>query len=199
MAQKLSIRLSNRFSHGQLIEINSHSLFSKWFSESGKLVLKLFDKIRELIEEGDSFVCILIDEVESLTSARKSALSGSEPSDAIRVVNALLTQLDQLKKYSNVIVFATSNVTGAIDLAFIDRADIKQYIGLPSLSARYHVLSSCLSELMRVGIISPRQSLFQHKLLKVIDQQTSPESFRLLEISNLCEVSTIFFFKKNIF
>ena len=33
LAQKLCIRLSDRFSYGQLIEINSHSLFSKWFSE----------------------------------------------------------------------------------------------------------------------------------------------------------------------
>lgn len=35
LAQKLSIRLNSRFTYGQLIEINSHSLFSKWFSESG--------------------------------------------------------------------------------------------------------------------------------------------------------------------
>ena len=28
-----------------------------------------------------------------------TALSGNEPSDAIRVVNALLTQIDQLKVY----------------------------------------------------------------------------------------------------
>lgn len=34
------------------------------------------------------FVFLLIDEVESLTSARKAAVSGSEPSDAVRVVNA---------------------------------------------------------------------------------------------------------------
>lgn len=33
LAQKLTVRLSDRFTHGQLIEINSHSLFSKWFSE----------------------------------------------------------------------------------------------------------------------------------------------------------------------
>jgi ATPase family associated with various cellular activities (AAA) len=33
LAQKLAIRLSNSFECGQLIEINSHSLFSKWFSE----------------------------------------------------------------------------------------------------------------------------------------------------------------------
>lgn len=33
LAQKLTIRMSDRFSSGILIEINSHSLFSKWFSE----------------------------------------------------------------------------------------------------------------------------------------------------------------------
>jgi deoxyadenosine/deoxycytidine kinase len=33
LAQKLSIRLSHRYSYGHLVEINSHSLFSKWFSE----------------------------------------------------------------------------------------------------------------------------------------------------------------------
>ena len=60
-------------------------------------------------------------QVESLTAARKSAMSGSEPSDAIRVVNALLTQIDQIKRYPNVIILTTSNVTGAIDLAFVDR------------------------------------------------------------------------------
>ena len=41
LAQKVSIRLGDRYSLGQLIEINSHSLFSKWFSESGKLVQKM--------------------------------------------------------------------------------------------------------------------------------------------------------------
>lgn len=41
---------------------------------------------------------------------------GSEPSDAIRVVNALLTQLDQLRLKPNVLVLTTSNITGAIDL-----------------------------------------------------------------------------------
>jgi SpoVK/Ycf46/Vps4 family AAA+-type ATPase len=81
-------------------------------------------------------------------------------------VNALLTQIDQLKHHKNVIVLATSNITGAIgmnylfsdklDLAFVDRADIKQYVGPPSVSARYQIMVSSLNELMRVGIISPQ-------------------------------------------
>ena len=41
LAQKLSIQLSDRFTYGYLVEINSHSLFSKWFSESGKLVQRM--------------------------------------------------------------------------------------------------------------------------------------------------------------
>jgi hypothetical protein len=177
LAQKLAIRLSGQFQYGQLVEVNAHSLFSKWFSESGKLVQKLFGKIEELVEERDSLVIVLIDEVESLTAARKSALSGSEPSDAIRVVNAVLTQIDKLKEvclplfivvcpqvalfyltlmqHPNVLVMTTSNITDAIDLAFVDRADIKQYIGPPGPRVRYDILKTCVDELMRVGIVTP--------------------------------------------
>jgi SpoVK/Ycf46/Vps4 family AAA+-type ATPase len=155
LAQKLTIRLSHRYPTGQLVEINAHSLFSKWFSESGKLVMKLFSRIQEMVQDGDSLVCVLIDEVESLTSARKSALNGTEPSDSIRVVNAVLTQLDQLKTYKNVIILTTSNITKAIDLAFVDRADIKQYIGLPSAQGCYTILHSCILELMRAQVITP--------------------------------------------
>ncbi|KAF8821670.1 ATPase, AAA family protein [Cardiosporidium cionae] len=113
LAQKLSIRLYERFSSSLLIEINAHSLFSKWYSESGKLTLKLFNRIKQhLLNDTDSFVCVLIDEVESLSAARQAALAGNEPSDSIRVVNALLTQLDALKSFPNCLVLTTSNVTG---------------------------------------------------------------------------------------
>ena len=61
-------------------------------------------------------------------------------------------QIDRLRSRPNVLVLTTSNVTQAIDAAFVDRADIKQYIGLPTLPARYAVLRSCLGELQRVGL-----------------------------------------------
>ena len=47
LAQKVAIRLSHTYQQGHLIEINAHSLFSKWFSESGKMVLGIFGKIKE--------------------------------------------------------------------------------------------------------------------------------------------------------
>ncbi|XP_008469379.1 pachytene checkpoint protein 2 homolog [Diaphorina citri] len=98
VAQKLSIRLQSKYKITEFIEINSHSLFSKYFSESGKLVQKMFNKIKEAVEYEESLVCLLIDEIESLTRARESVMSGTEPSDGVRVVNAVLTQIDQLKK-----------------------------------------------------------------------------------------------------
>ncbi|XP_069959405.1 pachytene checkpoint protein 2 homolog isoform X2 [Cherax quadricarinatus] len=99
LAQKLSIRLDSRYKYAQFVEINSHSLFSKWFSESGKLVQKMFGKITELADDHALLVIVLIDEVESLTRARESSSKGSDPSDAVRVVNAVLTQLDQINKF----------------------------------------------------------------------------------------------------
>ena len=153
LAQKLAIRLGGRYPSAQLIEINAHSLFSRWFSESGKLVHRLFAHISELVADEDSLIVLLIDEVESLTSARKAAVSGSEPSDAVRVVNAVLTAIDAFRSRKNVLLLTTSNVSEAIDVAFLDRADIKAFIGPPARSARYAILVSCVLELVRVGLV----------------------------------------------
>ncbi|OWK59172.1 Pachytene checkpoint protein 2 [Lonchura striata] len=202
LAQKLTIRLSyrlsechnlqrsvcisDRYRYGQLIEINSHSLFSKWFSESGKLVTKMFQKIQELVDDRDALVFVLIDEVESLTAARSAFRAGTEPSDAIRVVNAVLTQIDQIKRYPNVVILTTSNITEKIDMAFVDRADIKQYIGPPSTAAIFRIYLSCLEELMKCQIIYPRQQLLTLRELEMIgfiENNVSRLSLVLKEIS----------------
>ncbi|KAG6833768.1 hypothetical protein H0H87_001200 [Tephrocybe sp. NHM501043] len=147
LAQKL-------YTNARLLEINSHSLFSKWFSESGKLVQRLFNSITELVDEEDAFLVVLIDEVESLTAARAGAMAGTEPSDGLRVVNALLTQLDKLKHRKNVLIMSTSNLVKAIDSAFVDRADIVQYVDLPSRDAIYEILRTCLCEIVGKGIVA---------------------------------------------
>lgn len=186
LAQKLSIRLSNRFSYGQFVEINSHSLFSKWFSESGKLVTKMFQKIQQLIDDKEALVFVLIDEVESLTAARNASQAGTEPSDAIRVVNSVLTQLDQIKRHPNVVILTTSNVTEKIDLAFVDRADIKQYIGPPSEQGIYNIYLSCLEELMKCQIIYPRQQLFtmfELETMSFAESEVSQHSLNLRSIA----------------
>ncbi|XP_022198179.2 pachytene checkpoint protein 2 homolog [Nilaparvata lugens] len=186
IAQKLTIRLNYKFRHGELIEINSHSLFSKFFSESGQLVMHMFDKIKEHLEDSKALIFVLIDEVESLTMSRQN-VCGNEPSDAIRVVNAILTQIDQLKRYPNVLLLTTSNITGAMDCAFMDRADIKQYIGPPSKYGIYSIYKTCIDELFRAGMIL---SSDMHKLLPisvirshVFNGEGDDCTKRLLEIS----------------
>lgn len=51
-------------------------------------------------------------------------------------------------------ILATSNVTGVIDPAFLDRADIRLFIGPPSPPAIYSIYRTCLYELIRVGLIN---------------------------------------------
>jgi hypothetical protein len=48
---------------------------------------------------------------------------------------------------------STSNLAKAIDSAFVDRADIVQYVDLPPAEAVYEILRSCLCELMSAGIV----------------------------------------------
>ena len=191
LAQKLSIELSTKYTTTQLVEINSHSLFSSWFSESSKLVQKMFTEIKRLMEDTKSLVCVLIDEVESLTAARKNSMSGYEPSDAIRVVNALLTQLDSIKNAPNVLILTTSNITGAIDLAFVDRADVKQYVGPPSQGAIYQILHSCIVELVRTSSMVEVQGgkVVSLRELQLAEWESGPEtnhSLQVWEMAGLC-------------
>lgn len=114
------------------------------------MVLKLFSSIKEVAEDPNSLVLILIDEVESITYAR-DCVSSNEPSDSLRVVNAVLQILDQLRRYPNVLILATSNLTSSIDSAFVDRADLKQYVGYPSPIAIFHIFKSAIEELIKVN------------------------------------------------
>jgi len=153
-----------------------------------------------MIEDPDALVCVLVDEVESLAAAREKG-ADTEPSDAIRVVNALLTQIDKLKSCPNVLLLTTSNVTGSIDLvsklnirvyslfssiflrltwinelsslqAFVDRADIKEYIGLPSAEAVYSMLVGSVSELATKGAIDAGEAFLVTRAGQLQQQST---------------------------
>lgn len=135
------------------------------------MVSKAFESIELLLEEEeDSFVCVFVDEIETLAARRERALSSKEPFDAVRAVNALLTGLDRLKHHHNVIVICTSNLVTALvsvsskalsrdllksvqDQAFLDRVDIKQFVPHLSNKTIYGIYKECLEELSWRGII----------------------------------------------
>lgn len=86
LAQRLAIRLGNKYQETRLIEISAAALFSKYFGESSKVIGRLFDRIENMLErEPKVFLCVIVDEIESLTTSRQQSLGSDEPTDAMRV------------------------------------------------------------------------------------------------------------------
>ncbi|KAM3415060.1 hypothetical protein BST61_g10195 [Cercospora zeina] len=148
LAQKLSIRLSAMYPQAVLMEVNTTTMLSKYFGESGKLIASLFDKIHGMAQSSTTLVCVVIDEIETIAGSREKANAGGECSDGVRATNQLLTALDRLRALPNVVVLCTSNLLGAIDPAFLDRVDIKQFVPSPSQPAIYNIFRSCLNALV---------------------------------------------------
>ena len=153
LAQKLAIRMPESiwnipYTQTRLLELDPHSLYSKYFSESAKTVSVTLDAIDELLrKEPDSLIIVLVNEIETLTGTRTDSVTGNEPKDAMRAVNALLTGLDRLRVHANLAVFCTSNLVHAMDPAFIDRVDMKWRIPSPSAEACYEVFRQRLKDL----------------------------------------------------
>ena len=76
-------------------------------------------------------------------------------------------------------VLTTSNLSTSIDDAFIDRADIKRYIGNPGEESRFVILRDCIQELIRVGIIRDGVEWVEYAEMKRRDED---------EFRRLCEV-----------
>ncbi|KAK6734001.1 hypothetical protein RB195_017646 [Necator americanus] len=175
VAQHLSIRLNSRFSSSVMVEINSHSLFSKWFSESGKLVLKMFDQIDEMAEDGKCLVFVLIDEVESLGMSRDASTSRG---------GAILS-LDHFGR-SNVIVLCTSNLEDCLDRALLDRADVVKHVGQPSATALYSILARCIEELTRIKVVTTEERIPHVRELKD-NAAMYPAGCELMELARLAQ------------
>ncbi|QLQ82033.1 hypothetical protein HG537_0G02870 [Torulaspora globosa] len=165
LCQKLSIR--REFSReidpldsthkGMIIEISCSQIFSRWFGESSKNLVTIFGDVENLLianQQTGSFVCLLIDEVEAIAFSRSDLLQKNESTDGVRVVSTLLTQLDRLKKYNNLIMLATSNLLDSLDPAFVDRTDGIFYIGNPSRNGIAKILSSGMKEMITNGVIT---------------------------------------------
>ncbi|KAG9692630.1 AAA-domain-containing protein, partial [Aureobasidium melanogenum] len=153
LAQKLVIRLSRTFRGGKLFEINTQDLLSKFYSESGKLISEMFDKVLRMAHDGNELVCVLIDEIESIAMSRQALTKNGECTDTVRATNQLLTALDRIRSKPNIVVFCTSNLAESIDRAFLDRVYDKIAVPPPCAGAIYTILSSILNSLIEAGTI----------------------------------------------
>lgn len=68
---------------------------------------------------------------------------------------------------------------------------MKQYIGLPTPAAIFKIYHSCLSELMRVGIVHPNRQILDLRTLEIMrftENEATRLSLRLRDIAR-CEHS----------
>jgi SpoVK/Ycf46/Vps4 family AAA+-type ATPase len=124
-------------------------------------------------EDPEQFICVLIDEVESIAASRESSMYG-EVQDSLRATNALLTGLDRAKIHSNIIFLCTSNMYNSLDVvcttnwransvvipvsksiclyknfqAFLDRCGLKLAIEPPPPAIQYEILRGRLNSLI---------------------------------------------------
>ena len=110
----------------------------------------MFNQIKMEMADPRKMVFVILDECESLTSARREHVQNS---DSIVAVNTLLTEIDRIKNEKNVLVLTTTNITGLVDMAFLSRVDIKMEVGLPTPLAINGIYISALTELQMKGVI----------------------------------------------
>lgn len=95
--------------------------------------------------------------------SRDSSSNRGDPADSIRAVNALITQIDRIRRFiviilpfthffrrKNILIMCTSNLEKCLDSALIDRVDFVRHVGQPSQIAMYTILYDCVKELQRV-------------------------------------------------
>lgn len=105
---------------------------------------------------------------------------GSEPSDSIRAVNVLLTQIDQIKLLPNVMILTTSNLLETVDPAFLDRIDLKLKLGQPSARAKFEILKAGIRELLDKGLVIDLQN-YDEILMGLVESNLSEKSGRSLK------------------
>jgi SpoVK/Ycf46/Vps4 family AAA+-type ATPase len=164
LAQKISIRLNSTYKETELIQIKTAALLSKYYSESAKQVDRIFTKIARMCQEApEKFICVLIDEVESIAGSRQAVMKRSESQDTLRATNALLTGLDRTRNYPNLIYLCTSNMLESLDAAFVDRCGFRRSIKPPSLESQYEILRSRTQKLIDRGVIQSLEVLPNYK------------------------------------
>lgn len=104
VAHRIAVRTASR---GVFLHVHMEQLTSMWFGQSAQKVAQLFRGIRRLANRS-GIVIVLLDEAESIVMRRDPstaaalsngtvASSATDPSDAIRVVNVMLSGIDTLR------------------------------------------------------------------------------------------------------
>jgi pachytene checkpoint protein 2 len=129
------------------IEVEPHSLASAAHGRSQRAVRDLLGlTIAEQAANGP--LIVLLDEAETLAADRTKMSLESNPVDVHRSTDAVLAQIDQLAaQFPNLLFIATNNFAGAIDSAFLSRADLILTVDRPGPEACAKILTETVEAL----------------------------------------------------
>ena len=164
-------KLVTGIGHFVYVEVEPHALASASLGKSQKAVQELLGQtVAELAEKHP--LIVLLDEVETLAADRNKMSLEANPVDVHRATDAVLAQLDHLAaKFPHLLFIATSNFEGAIDPAFLSRADLIIRMDLPGLEARRAILSDTLTALAEAypGVTLQSKGVFLDELAHASD------------------------------
>ncbi|KAL1558503.1 AAA ATPase cdc48, variant 2 [Salvia divinorum] len=122
------------------ISVKGPELLTMWFGESEANVREIFDKARQ------SAPCVLFfDELDSIATQRGSSV-GDAGGAVDRVLNQLLTEMDDMNAKKTVFIIGATNRPDIIDPALLrpGRLDQLIYIPLPDEDSRHQIFKACL-------------------------------------------------------
>ena len=156
-----------------LLEINPHAFPSDMLGESQRNVTRLLTETIPEIAARRPHTVVLIDEVESFAVSRSSASFEANPVDVHRATDAVLLGIDEIaKKLPAVLFVTTTNFIGAVDSAFLSRADLVMQFALPDRDTIGKILENAIGELA-----------VQWPALLPLAKDTA----RIAELAGLCE------------
>ncbi|KAM4096468.1 hypothetical protein ACJW30_08G107100 [Castanea mollissima] len=127
-------------SQANFISVKGPELLTMWFGESEANVREIFYKARQ------SAPCVLFfDELDSIATQRGNSV-GDAGGAVDRVLNQLLTEMDDIFAKKTVFIIGATNRPDIIDPALLrpGRLDQLIYIPLPEEESRYQIFKSCL-------------------------------------------------------
>src|SRR5499427_2936046 len=156
-----------------LVEINPHAFPSDMLGESQRNVTRLLTETIPEIANRRPFVIVLIDEVESFAVRRSSASFETNPVDVHRATDAVMLGIDEVaRKHPSVLFVTTTNFIGAIDEAFLSRADLVMHFALPDAATIAKILLDSIADL----------AVHWPQLRPMLEQQA-----QIAEVAALCD------------
>jgi transitional endoplasmic reticulum ATPase len=132
----LLARAIARESGANFISVQGPELFSQWFGESEEAVRDLFNLARRTAP------CIVFFDQIDAVAPRRSDTENEGTRAPQRIVNQLLTELDEMRKDSQVVVIGATNRMEMVDPAMLrpGRFGLHLQVGLPDEADRAEIL-----------------------------------------------------------